>query len=99
MIYITHENMEQAEKVVKVLLDKKLVACANIFPMKSMYFWKENLEKADEIVSIVKTKSENWELVKNEVLKIHPYETPCIIKIPVEANEDFENWINKETEG
>ena len=30
-------------------------------------------------------------------MKIHPYTTPCIIKFNIEANEEYENWINNET--
>lgn len=89
--------MEEAEKVSSYLLQQKSIACVNFFPIKSSYWWKGNIESSDEIVSLLKTKNENWEKVKSEIMKIHPYETPCIIKMSVEANEEYESWINKET--
>lgn len=98
IIYITHKNLEEARKVASHLLQKKLVACANFFPIENSYWWKDKIGNSDEIVSIVKTKTENWEKVKSEVKKIHPYEVPCIMKLNVEANEDYESWINSETE-
>jgi len=97
LIYITHKNLDEAKKVASHLLNKKLIACANFFPIESMYWWKNNIENEKEIVSIVKTKTENWQIVKDEVKKIHPYKTPCIIKIQAEANEDYEHWINKQS--
>ncbi len=96
LIYVTHENQENAEKIINHLLKNKLIACANLFPITSSYWWKGKIQNSKEIVSLLKTKKENWEKVKQEIIKIHPYETPCIIKISVEANEDYESWINKE---
>lgn len=97
VIYITHKNIKEAKKVCNYLLQKRLIACTNYFPIESAYWWQGNINKSKEIVSIVKTKKENWNKVKNEVLKIHPYTTPCIIKIEVEANKDYANWIKEET--
>lgn len=96
LIYVTHENQENAEKITNHLLKNKLIACANFFPINSSYWWKGKIQNSKEIVSLLKTKKENWEKVKQEIIKIHPYETPCIIKINVEANEDYESWISKE---
>ncbi len=97
LIYITYPNEEEAKRVSDHLLKKKIVACANFFPMKSSYWWKGKLACEDEIVTIVKTRKENWEMVKQEVEKIHPYDVPCIMKLDVEANKAFEDWIYKET--
>ncbi len=97
LIYVTHENEEQAKKITTHLLQKKLIACANFFPINSVYWWKGKIEHSPEIVTILKTKKENWDKVKSEIEQIHPYETPCIMKITVEANKEYEQWISKET--
>ena len=97
ILYVTHENLKNAQKIASHLLQKKLIACANFFPIKSSYWWKGKIENSEEIVSLLKTRKENWEKVKSEIKKIHPYETPCIIKMNVEANEDYESWVNDET--
>ncbi len=98
IIYVTHKNLEEAEKITSHLLQKKLIACANLFPIKSAYWWEGKIESSDEVVSILKTKKENWEKVKLEIKKVHPYKVPCIMKIDVEANKDYEDWINSEAE-
>jgi len=94
LIYVTYPNKEEAEKIVNHLLDKKLVACGNIFPIESFYLW-EGTENSNEFVSILKTSLDKWEGVKEEVKKIHSYDVPCIVKINVEGNGGFERWIEE----
>ena len=94
-IYITHSSESEAKKVTNHLLEKKLVACGNIFPMQSAYWWEGKIQNDDEYVSIVKTRTDLWERVKQEVETIHPYDVPCIMKIEVEANESYEKWIHE----
>lgn len=96
-IYVTHANEGEAEKVASHLLNKHLIACANFFPIRSMYWWKGALETNNEIVTILKTREENFKQVKKEILSIHPYETPCVLKLNVEANEAYSQWIYNET--
>jgi len=95
--YVTHKNVAEAKKVATHLLKKKMIACANFFPIESMYWWKGKLDSSKEYVSLLKTKKENWKRLESEIKKIHPYETPCIMKFDVEANEDYENWIKSES--
>ncbi|MFH1838068.1 MAG: divalent-cation tolerance protein CutA [Candidatus Kuenenbacteria bacterium] len=97
IIYITHPDLKTAKKIVASLMKNRLIACGNFFSIQSMYWWENKIESSKEIVSIIKTKTSNWKKVKSEVIKLHPYKTPCIIKINVKANNDYKLWINKET--
>ena len=56
VVYITHANLKNAKKISDELLKKRLIACANYFPIQSSYWWKGKIENSDEIVSIVKKK-------------------------------------------
>lgn len=93
LIYITHSSKDEARRVSQHLLQQKLVACANIFPITSAYWWHGSIQNDEEWVSIVKTTMEKYEAVKTSVEQIHPYEVPCILKITVEANAAYEQWI------
>ncbi len=98
LIYTTHKNIEEAQKITNFLLTKKLIACVNFFPIISQYSWKGKIETSDEIVAILKTSIKNWDVVKTYIEKNHPYETPCIIKLAeVEANDSYQDWIEEET--
>jgi len=96
-VYITNPSKKIARKIALYLLKKRLVACANIFPIESSYWWKGKIENTKEVVLVVKTRKENFNKVKNEIKKVHPYSLPCIIKFGVEANKEYEDWIKKET--
>lgn len=98
LIYTTHKNIVEAEKITDHLLNEKLIACANLFPITSTYHWKGSIETAQEIVAILKTRIEHWDAVKKYIEENHPYETPCIIKlVEVEANDSYASWIQAET--
>lgn len=98
IIYITHPDEASARRVANELLEKRLVACANIFPMTSAYHWRGTIEHADEWVTLLKTKPSHWEAVCSLVGAIHPYETPCIMRWEATANAAYEAWIVAETD-
>jgi len=91
--YITNPDKKHAKKVALHLLKKKLVACVNLFPIESLYWWDGKIEESKEYALIVKTKKENWNKLKTEVKKIHSYTIPCITKINVSANKEYEDWL------
>lgn len=97
IIYITHPDLKTAKKICGELLKRRLIACVNYIPIESAYWWCEKIENAKEIVSIVKTRKENWTQVRKAVEAIHPYQVPCIMKFNVEANTSYAEWIKKET--
>jgi len=97
IVKITCPDMEEARKISTNLLQKKLISSANFFPIKSMSCWTGKIQEVDEAIAFLKTRKGNWEKVRDEIKKIHPYKVPCITKVDVEANEDYESWVNKET--
>lgn len=97
-VYITASSKEEARVISKALLEKKLAACVNMFPINSMYWWNEKIEEALEFALIVKTKSEKLKKLKEEVKKVHSYEVPCVCAFAVEDGfRPFLDWIDKET--
>ncbi len=96
LIYITCKDEDEAVKISKYLLNKKLIACSNIHPIRSMYWWNEKMVDEKEFVLIAKTLEKNYEKIKQEVKKLHSYDVPCILKIDAEANESYNKWVNEE---
>lgn len=96
-VYITFPTQPAAKKIVRLLIEKKIVACANILaPMESVYWWKDEIQDDKEWIAIVKTTPDNWEKLKTTVEDIHPYDVPCIMRLDVSANDSYEAWIKKE---
>ncbi|HLF65561.1 MAG TPA: divalent-cation tolerance protein CutA [Saprospiraceae bacterium] len=98
IVYITFGSEADAQRISTQLIEERLAACANIFPIKSLYWWRDVIQSEDEWVVIVKTTTELWPVLKSRVEELHPYEVPCIMKIEVEANEKYEEWIKGQTE-
>ncbi len=96
LIYIICKNNAEAAKIAKALLSKKLIACANVFPIGSVYRWEGKIKNDKEVVLITKTKAQNYEKIKRAVSKIHSYEIPCIMKINAVANEPYYQWLMNE---
>lgn len=96
LVYVTNPSREKAKEIAKYLLKKRLIACANIFPIESLYHWKGKLVEEKEHILILKTLDRYFGRIKREIEKIHPYSIPCIIKIPVSSNSKYFNWLKKE---
>jgi periplasmic divalent cation tolerance protein len=94
--YITSPSKEEAKRIAKHLLGKRIIACANIFPIESMYWWEGKITEGLEYVLIAKTSNANSRALKDEVTSIHPYKVPCIIMIPASANNVFSEWLEGE---
>ena len=92
-VYITNPTKKEAEKIARHLLEKRLIACANIFPIESFYWWKKKIESGKEFVLIGKTIEKKYQKIIGEVEKNHSYSVPCIVKLPVEFNEKYGKWL------
>ena len=90
--YVICRNKKEAEKISRALIEKRLIACANTFSVRSIYRWKTKIVKSNETAMIVKTNKKNFKKLVKETKKIHSYKIPCIIKINSQANTDFDEW-------
>jgi len=96
LLYVTCKDKREAEKIAMHLVKKRLIACANIFPITSIYRWNYKIVNEVEYVIIAKTNNKNFRKVVAEVKKIHSYQIPCILRINAGANKEYEIWANKE---
>lgn len=95
LVYVTCKDKKEAIKIARVLLQKKMIACANLFPMISISNWTKKIKDVKEYILILKT-SKNFNVIKREVGKIHSYKAPCILKIKVKANDKYDKWVRNE---
>lgn len=97
LIYVTYPSEKEAQRICATLLEKKLIACANIYPIQSMYRWKGEIKNEKEWVSIVKSSIQNLEDIQEEIHALHPYDVPCITHWEANANENYKKWIGEES--
>ncbi len=92
--YIICKDKDEAKRISKVLINKKLAACCNIIQTESLYHWKNKLVEDTEVILLAKTLDKNFPEIKKEVLKIHSYKIPCILKLGVkDINASYLKWL------
>lgn len=82
-VYSTFGSKKEAEKIGEGLVQKKLAACVNIFPINSIYRWRGKVVKEKEFAMLIKTKKLNFDRVEQFILENHSYDTSCILEIPI----------------
>lgn len=99
LIYVTTKDLEEARALSRELLDRKLIACANMIPgMESIYSWQGAIETANEVVLILKTKSSQVQATIQAVEELHSYETPCALEIKIESGSSgYIDWLKAQT--
>lgn len=96
---MTFGAREEAEFTGKLLVQERLVACVNILQgMLSTYWWDGQIQTAQEVVLIAKTKTLLVDRVSSRVQELHSYDVPCVVACPIQGgNPDFLSWIGNET--
>lgn len=81
----------------KTIVTNKLAACINILPkMTSIYRWQGKLEQGEELMLVIKTEADCIEQLQNTIIKMHPYELPEIVVVPiVDGYAPYLSWIGE----
>ncbi len=95
VVYITAPNFKLAEKIATTLVNDNLVACANVFNnVTSIYKWKEELQKNDEVVIIGKTLENKVKDIISKVQEMHTYDCPLVFSFSASSvNKPFLEWV------
>jgi periplasmic divalent cation tolerance protein len=80
----TVASAEDAERVARALVERRLAACVNVVPaVVSVYRWKGKVERDEERLLVVKTRAERVEALREALVALHPYELPELVVLPV----------------
>jgi len=99
LVYTTWPSIVEAEAAGRTIVERRLASCVNILPgMVSHYWWEGKIERAEEVVMLVKTRAGLAEPVRAAVKELHTYTTPAVMVLAVESlDPDYHRWIVKET--
>jgi len=95
IVLVTAPDMEVAEGLSYSLVEERLATCVNLLPsVTSIYRWEGAVQKAGEVLLMVKTTPEGFEALRSRVVELHPYEVPEILELEVRAgNRRFLDWV------
>jgi periplasmic divalent cation tolerance protein len=98
LITTTFDDEGIAQKVMKILLEERLISCAQIIKIRSSYHWKNKLESTDELLLQMKSKKSLYKEIENRILQLHNYEIPQIVMYDiVDGYKEYLDWIEEET--
>lgn len=99
LVYVTTANSEDAKKIGRAIVERKLAACANILPqMDSIYSWKGKVCEDQEAVLILKTRRSLFKELMEKVRALHAYDCPCVLSLPIEdGNAPYLQWLGDQT--
>lgn len=97
----TAPSAEAAKRLVRTLVERRLVACGTVLPgAVSTYWWHGAVTEEDEVVVVLKTTAVRWKALAAALPALHPYEVPELIALPVEGGyRPYLEWLRAETSG
>jgi periplasmic divalent cation tolerance protein len=84
MVYVSTSDRVEAERIARVLLDERLVACVNIVDsVFSLFHWEGKVESGKECLLVMKSRSDLFVVLEERVRALHSYDVPEIIAVPI----------------
>ena len=101
IVLCTCPDRETAQEIASTLVEYGHAACVNILPgIASVYTWQGQVQQDEELQLLIKTTGQAYRKVEETVLRLHPYELPEIIAVPVVKGQgDYLQWISITTSG
>lgn len=99
VVLTTVANDEEAVKLVRTLLDRRLIACGTLLPgARSLYRWQGKVADEKETVILLKTRSARVDALQEAFQELHPYKVPELLVLSVDTGlGKYIDWINEET--
>lgn len=95
VVLTTVEKQADGERLARLLVERELAACVQVLPpMVSIYRWQGNVEQASEVLLLIKTTGAAYPRLEAAIKENHPYQTPEIVALPVEAGSgEYLSWL------
>jgi periplasmic divalent cation tolerance protein len=99
LVFTNLPDRNAAIELARALVEKRLAACVNVLTgCTSVYRWKGEVEHADEVPVLVKTRAARYEELEAAIRALHPYELPEVIAVPIGRGlPEYLDWVAEET--
>ena len=97
VVLVTAGSMRECKKIARHLLDRQLIACANVVPaIRSLYRWKGKIADEQECLMVLKSSRDSFPDLQKEIDKLHSYSVPEVIALPIiDGSPNYLNWISE----
>lgn len=98
VVLMTAPDRDTAERLGEALVRERLAACANLLPgILSFFWWDEAVQRAEEVLVVLKTTSGRVPALIARAAELHPYDVPELLALPVEAGlRPYLDWVARE---
>jgi|SRR5579872_6604308 len=101
VVMVTCKSQAEAKKIARAVVKARLAACANVLggPVESIYRWKGKVETAKEVLVLIKSTRKRFSMLEREIRRLHSYDTPEIIALPIVAgSRAYLRWVEESAE-
>ncbi|HUL02721.1 MAG TPA: divalent-cation tolerance protein CutA [Gemmatimonadales bacterium] len=101
VVLTTLGSVDDARKLVRALVDQRVIACGTMLPgAQSIYRWEGSVKEESEVVVLLKTDASKWDALAAAVRRLHPYQVPELLALPVHRGLDrYLAWVTSEVAG
>ena len=94
---LTCANEKEADAIVQRLLKKRLIVCAKRMSVSSAFLWEGKIDSDEEVLVIMESHDKLFEKVEKEVRKLHSYDTPVLVSLPIHyVSRGIMEWMKDE---
>jgi len=95
IVFMTASNREEAVKIVRTMLEERLIACGNLVEsVSSLFWWKGKIEEEKEVLVIMKSDEKLFKKLSKRVKELHSYDVPEILALPiVDGSPSYLDWL------
>lgn len=96
VVMTTFADDNIGKRIIESLLEKKLAACIQVTPVQSYYHWQGKVASDAEKQVMIKTRKSLYKEVEQEICRLHDYDVPEVIQLPIEAGlAAYLGWITE----
>jgi len=98
IVYTTCPDEATARELARVLIAERWAACANLYPIVSVYRWQDEVAEDREWALWLKTRADLYPALEREIGRRHPYDVPAIVALPLtEIAPPYAAWLEEST--
>lgn len=99
-VYVTAPDEESARRLARHAVEARLAACANVWPVSSVYRWEGAVQEEREFALLLKTRAALVPQLERAIQAAHPHQVPCVVAWPIaHGSAPYLAWVAESTKG